>query len=105
MKKSLFACRFLAFLLFLSILFGVFFGIAEKMRTKSEIDVVNKEETPLPVTIVLDAGHGGEDGGASCADGLLEKASFLPSFFVLSARIEYFIHAFVWHRASDQSQK
>ena len=73
MKKSLFACRFLAFLLFLSILFGVFFGIAEKMRTKSEIDVVNKEETPLPVTIVLDAGHGGEDGGASSADGLLEK--------------------------------
>ena len=28
--------------------------------------------SPLP-TVVLDAGHGGEDGGASSADGLLEK--------------------------------
>lgn len=26
-----------------------------------------------PVTVVLDAGHGGEDGGASSADGALEK--------------------------------
>ena len=26
-----------------------------------------------PVTIVLDAGHGGEDGGASSADGAMES--------------------------------
>ena len=73
MKKSIFSCRFLAFLLFLSILFALLFGIAELTRPESELDVVNKDTAALPKTVILDAGHGGEDGGASSADGLLEK--------------------------------
>ena len=73
MKKSTFSCRFLAFLLFLSILFALLFGFAELTRPKSELDVVNKDTAALPKTVILDAGHGGEDGGASSADGLLEK--------------------------------
>ena len=73
MKKSTFSCRFLAFLLFLSILFALLFGIAELTRPKSELDVVNKDTAALSKTVILDAGHGGEDGGASSADGLLEK--------------------------------
>ena len=73
LKKSRFPCRFGTFLLALSILFAILFGIAEKTRTKNDTDVVNTtSSSPLP-TVILDAGHGGEDGGASSADGLLEK--------------------------------
>ena len=73
MKKLLFCWRFLAFLLFLSILFGILFGVAEKRRQKSDTDVLNKNGSSVSKTVILDAGHGGEDGGASSADGLLEK--------------------------------
>ena len=73
MKKQLFYRRFLAFLLFLSVLLAILFGIAEKTRTKTDLGVVNKTPSSSSPTIILDAGHGGEDGGASSADGLLEK--------------------------------
>lgn len=73
MKKQVFSCRFLAFLLFLSILFAILFGVAEATRPKKELDVLNNENSSPPKTVILDAGHGGEDGGASSKDGLLEK--------------------------------
>lgn len=73
MKKQTFAKQFLTYLIFLSILFSILFGIAEKTRSKSELDVLNKNTPSPPKTVILDAGHGGEDGGASSADGLLEK--------------------------------
>ena len=73
MKKQVFSCRFLAFLLFLSILFAILFGVAEATRPKKELDVWNNENSSPPKTVILDAGHGGEDGGASSKDGLLEK--------------------------------
>ena len=73
LKKPLLAWRFMAFLLFLSLIFAILFGVAEKTRRKTELDVLNNTPVPLPHTIILDAGHGGEDGGASSADGLLEK--------------------------------
>lgn len=65
--------RFVAFLLFLSILMAILFALAEKIHPRSEVDVLNKDGTSHPKTIVLDAGHGGEDGGASSSEGLLEK--------------------------------
>ncbi len=65
--------RFVAFLLFLSILMAILFALAEKTHPRSEVDVLNKDGTSHPKTIVLDAGHGGEDGGASSSEGLLEK--------------------------------
>ena len=73
MKKPLFYWRFLAFLLVLSLIFAILFAVSELTRQKGELDVVNKDATSLPKTIILDAGHGGEDGGASSADGLIEK--------------------------------
>ena len=73
MKKPLFSWRFLSFLLFLSLLFVILFCIAENTRHKNELDVLNKTTSLPSKTIILDAGHGGEDGGASSADGLLEK--------------------------------
>lgn len=65
--------RFVAFLLFLSFLMAILFALAEKIHPRSEVDVLNKDGTSHPKTIVLDAGHGGEDGGASSSEGLLEK--------------------------------
>ena len=73
LKKKLFPRRFLAFLLFLSLLFAILFCIAERTSTKGELDVLNKEDSSPSKTVILDAGHGGEDGGASSADRLLEK--------------------------------
>ena len=52
---------------------AILFGVAEHTRKKIDLNVVNKENFNTPKTIILDAGHGGEDGGASSADGLLEK--------------------------------
>lgn len=73
MKTPVFTWRFLAFLLFLSVLFAILFGIAEKTSKKNELDTMNKVTVSPSKTVILDAGHGGEDGGASSADGLLEK--------------------------------
>ena len=73
MKKQPFAKQFLAYLLFLSILFAILFGIAEKTRQKNDLDTINPAPPSLTKTVILDAGHGGEDGGASSADGILEK--------------------------------
>ncbi len=73
MKKPVFSCRFLAFLLVLSILFALLFAVAEGTRSKTELNTMNKGTTSPSKTVILDAGHGGEDGGASSADGLLEK--------------------------------
>ena len=73
LKKPVFSCRFLAFLLVLSILFALLFAVAEGTRSKTELNTMNKGTTSLSKTVILDAGHGGEDGGASSADGLLEK--------------------------------
>ena len=73
MKNSHFSHRFVSFLLFLSILFATLFGISEAVHSKSNLKVMKYTLPSCSKTVVLDAGHGGEDGGASSADGLLEK--------------------------------
>ena len=45
------------------------FLISGAMRSKDHIAV----STASPVTVVIDAGHGGEDGGAIASDGTCEK--------------------------------
>ncbi len=67
-----YVCDFLFFSLLLAVCSGVFLAAAHNIekiaaRTAAEADAVSR-----PV-IVLDAGHGGEDGGASGADGTTEK--------------------------------
>ena len=71
--KPVFSLRFLAFLLFLSVLMAILFGVAEKTRRKSDVGAISQTSASPSVTVILDAGHGGEDGGASSADGLVEK--------------------------------
>lgn len=40
--------------------------------SEAEIAAANEDEKPLP-TVIIDAGHGGRDGGATADDGTLEK--------------------------------
>lgn len=58
----------LPFLLALCLLAGVSVLFVSVNRSEIQTDT----DRPLP-TVVIDAGHGGEDGGAVSADGLLEK--------------------------------
>ena len=58
----------LPFLLALCLLAGVSVLFVSINRSEIQTDA----DRPLP-TVVIDAGHGGEDGGAVSADGLLEK--------------------------------
>jgi len=49
----------------------LFFTLAQRFGTPSE-GVLN-DPSPKPFTVVIDAGHGGEDGGAVSGSGLFEK--------------------------------
>lgn len=73
MKKHHFCLRFLSYLLALSILCTLLFGIAQATNLKSEVNASLPQSFSSTKTVVLDAGHGGEDGGASSAGGVLEK--------------------------------
>ena len=73
MKKHHFCLRFLSYLLALSILCTLLFGIAQATNLKSEVNTSLPHSFSSTKTVVLDAGHGGEDGGASSAGGVLEK--------------------------------
>ena len=73
MKKHHFCIRFLSYLLALSILCTLLFVVAQATDAKGEVNTMLPHSFSSTKTVVLDAGHGGEDGGASSADGLLEK--------------------------------
>lgn len=54
-----------------------------------ESDTTAPESAPSPITcVVIDAGHGGEDGGASSATGLVEKDVNLAVAFELQTFFE-----------------
>lgn len=63
--------KFLLFLLILSLIAGLFSYTARRYGTPA--DTVENEPARASFTVVLDAGHGGEDGGAVSASGILEK--------------------------------
>ncbi|MBE6589880.1 MAG: N-acetylmuramoyl-L-alanine amidase [Ruminococcaceae bacterium] len=69
-KTNSFLRGFSAFLL----LFGIFCGILTYLSPPPSIPTpVVKDPAERITTVVLDAGHGGEDGGAVSACGLVEK--------------------------------
>ena len=79
--------RFFIFLLIFSLIAGLFsyFAIQRDASTGSHLPI----ETVLrPFTVVLDAGHGGEDGGASSKNGILEKDLNLSIAFLLKDMLE-----------------
>jgi len=79
--------RFLIFLLIFSLIAGLFsyFAIQREKSTGSDLPT---ETMFRPFTVVLDAGHGGEDGGASSKDGILEKDLNLSIAFLLKDMLE-----------------
>ena len=67
-KALLFFLLSTALLIALAYLFG-----AITPRTWEQGEASDASAAPSYTTVILDAGHGGEDGGASSASGLLEK--------------------------------
>ena len=87
LKKTSLTLRFFIFLLIFSLITGLFsyFSIQHDASAGSNLPI----ETVLrPFTVVLDAGHGGEDGGASSKDGILEKDLNLSIAFLLKDMLE-----------------
>jgi N-acetylmuramoyl-L-alanine amidase len=62
-----------------------------------------EESQDTPVTIIIDAGHGGEDGGASTADGVPESKINLEIALRLNDLLHLLGHDTVMVRTSDIS--
>ena len=63
--------RFFLFVLALALLAGLFSFFAQAFETPKQTS--QSTSAPRPITVVIDAGHGGEDGGAVSASGIYEK--------------------------------
>ncbi len=84
MKKPPVILRFSAFLLILAIfLLLLFLAVQVLSQNAPAVNAAN-----LRPIVVLDAGHGGEDGGASSTDGALEKDLNLALAFALRDALE-----------------
>lgn len=66
-------CKFLLFLLCLLLASAIIFALVESPATDSVALPSSPTRSPAPLTVVIDAGHGGEDGGAASESGMLEK--------------------------------
>ena len=73
MKKRHFLFSFASYLLLLTILCTTISAISVFYMPKSTGVHTPSDAIPSSFTVVLDAGHGGEDGGACSADGIVEK--------------------------------
>jgi len=63
--------RFFLFVLALALLAGLFSFFAQAFEPPKQTS--QSTSAPRPITVVIDAGHGGEDGGAVSASGIYEK--------------------------------
>ncbi len=81
-SHSLPVWQFLAILLLLSLLCFFFFEV-----TRREPSVPTNADA-LRLTVILDAGHGGEDGGTSTEDGVYEKDLNLAMVMTLKELLE-----------------
>ena len=79
--------RFLAFLLVFAAICGAFSWVA--LRRAGQVYAPTEAVAPSSYTVVLDAGHGGEDGGAVSAAGITEKELNLQ----ISLQITAFLRA------------
>ena len=63
--------RFFLFVLALALLASLFSFFAQAFGAPKQ--TIQSPSTPRPITVVIDAGHGGEDGGAVSTSGIYEK--------------------------------
>ncbi len=77
---------FIVFLLLFAIVAGCFSELAAKWEKTHDTDV--SPDMPPPLTVIVDAGHGGEDGGAVSASGIVEKELNLDVAMRLAAYLE-----------------
>jgi len=77
---------FLAFLLCFAAISGMLSLLAGYYASSARADLPS--DPSISLTVILDAGHGGEDGGAVSASGLLEKDLNLDITMRLAALLE-----------------
>ncbi len=78
---------FSRFLLFLLALLAVTSSFSLPLLRSAPLQDISSQ-ADIPVTVVLDAGHGGEDGGAVSADGFTEKEANLSITLLLKELLE-----------------
>gem|GEM_PF-3493592 len=64
------------FLMLLALVFAVIFSLHDKSSGISSFSASGKADTPI---LVIDSGHGGEDGGAVCFPAFTKANSTLIS--------------------------
>lgn len=77
---------FAVFLLLFAALAWGFSALAAKWESAHDTDT--SPDAPPPLTVIVDAGHGGEDGGAVSASGIVEKELNLDVAMRLAAYLE-----------------
>ena len=92
-QRALFPCLMLLSVVVLTALLGLFArsatATAAQERPADGITAEGESSAPSPIrTVVIDAGHGGEDCGALSAAGLLEKDVNLAVAFALQDLLE-----------------
>ncbi len=95
--KSMIIC-FLAFLLGFASVLLIFSGSG----TASTMAVGNVSEESEVVTVIIDAGHGGEDGGTQSSDGTLEKDINLKISMKLESLLRLMGYNTVMIRSEDK---
>ena len=82
-----FLLKFLIFILaFVLLTMGMQYGLQRLQKSSTHTGLQENGATPSTVhrIVILDAGHGGEDGGASSEDGILEKDLNLSVTFLIA---------------------
>lgn len=91
-------CVFLAFL-FLCTTFLNRYGVRQSVALGEDLPVTEEEKV---YTVVLDAGHGGEDGGAVGVNGILEKDLNMSVARYIKERLESYGCRVVMTREKDR---
>lgn len=101
-STKLFISLFFIFLAFLALSLGVFYFFNHK--SKQDITQKETESQPPPIvypTVIIDAGHGGEDGGAIGKNGAYEKDINLELAKKLKSKLDSFGIPCVLTRSTD----
>lgn len=73
-SKKGYILKYILFSLILSIILIILISVSLHLSIKKDTDVSNTESiSPSRPIVIIDAGHGGEDGGAVGANGVYEK--------------------------------